>query len=582
MRKRTYSREARRLQPFVAQASGDVSTIVVEGATRGVSVPQLRADFDAHDAASAAAAHAGGVGAHAHQDDPGGGQLDHGLALSGLGDDDHPQYLLADGTRALAGSLLPAVSDTYDLGDPSHLIRKIWASELDAVVFAQNSITLLGGWFMVTKNQGTLAADVTAAATQIDFGTAMTAGDFVLLRSSLQVEYLQVGTLVSGTTYNVTRNLDGTGANDWPAGSVFAVLGQLGDGRIEMSAYTTPRIRVGTQGATYNAVTDWVAIGDLNGTFGVGSETYGLGVGDYAGGNYMIYNPPADEPFQIHAGNGGVTLGNSGLTMQSVGQPAPGPSYYDEVKSVKFMEGANLTAALWAWKSGSGYKGFEISVPPEVGHNSWLTIATEAPSGSNALTKLQATSGSNSCSVTVEPAEVEISGGNLSVYGNGIRLGMSYHAVGNGDIYAEGDITVDGNITVGGTLTKSGRTGYIFVPLTTPLTSTAWDGDARSTTDKTLIDLSAVFGAPAGVKAILAWVEVKDSGSASGDCWICLSPNATAYSGLYASPYGNPNDVPFRNTMTIPCNANGDIYYQTLATGSGTLDVVIHIWGYYM
>jgi len=36
----------------------------------------------------------------------------------------------------------------------------------------------------------------------------------------------------------------------------------------------------------------------------------------------------------------------------------------------------------------------------------------------------------------------------------------------------------------------------------TPLTSTAWDGgDAFSTTAKTLIDLSAVFGVPAGVKA---------------------------------------------------------------------------------
>jgi len=33
------------------------------------------------------------------------GQLDHGLALTGLDGDDHPQYLLANGTRTMSGSL---------------------------------------------------------------------------------------------------------------------------------------------------------------------------------------------------------------------------------------------------------------------------------------------------------------------------------------------------------------------------------------------------------------------------------------------------------------------------------------------
>lgn len=34
-----------------------------------------------------------------------GGQLDHGLALTGLGDDDHTQYVLVNGTRSMTGSL---------------------------------------------------------------------------------------------------------------------------------------------------------------------------------------------------------------------------------------------------------------------------------------------------------------------------------------------------------------------------------------------------------------------------------------------------------------------------------------------
>jgi len=43
------------------------------------------------------------LGPHTHQAAGSGGQLDHGLALTGLGDDDHTIYLLASGARALAG-----------------------------------------------------------------------------------------------------------------------------------------------------------------------------------------------------------------------------------------------------------------------------------------------------------------------------------------------------------------------------------------------------------------------------------------------------------------------------------------------
>jgi len=43
---------------------------------------------------------------HPHVGDPGdGGKLDHGAALTGLADDDHTQYILADGTRVATGAL---------------------------------------------------------------------------------------------------------------------------------------------------------------------------------------------------------------------------------------------------------------------------------------------------------------------------------------------------------------------------------------------------------------------------------------------------------------------------------------------
>lgn len=115
--------------------------------------------------------------------------------------------------------------------------------------------------------------------------------------------------------------------------------------------------------------------------------------------------------------------------------------------------------------------------------------------------------------------------------------------------------------------------------LASPLTSTAWDGDAYSTTAKTLIDLSAVFGVPAGVKSVLVYFTVRDSGSAANDTFLVLSPNNVANSGMVVSPYP-VNDRSARGCIIVPCDANGDIYYQIAASGAGTFDVIIQVWGW--
>lgn len=124
----------------------------------------------------------------------------------------------------------------------------------------------------------------------------------------------------------------------------------------------------------------------------------------------------------------------------------------------------------------------------------------------------------------------------------------------------------------------------ISVPtfLTTPLISTSWDGDSFSDTSKTLIDLSSVFGAPGGIKAVLLDVSIRDSGSAGTDCSLILSPNNTAYEGLWVDCSGQTNDSWERQTMIVPCDANGDIYYQVDASGTGTMDIYLRIWGYWI
>jgi hypothetical protein len=125
-------------------------------------------------------------------------------------------------------------------------------------------------------------------------------------------------------------------------------------------------------------------------------------------------------------------------------------------------------------------------------------------------------------------------------------------------------------------------TGYAFVPLQAPLTSTAWDGDAYSTTAKTIIDMSAVFGLPAGIKAVLASTAIRDSASAAGDCFLVLSPTNSALVGLLTDCSGQTNDSWERDVLIVPCDANGDIYYQIAASGASTMDVYLSFHGYWI
>ena len=179
-------------------------------------------------------------------------------------------------------SITPAATDTYDLGSSSRLWRKGWLSELDSVIFATNTVTLIGGWFRIGKGEGIFPADVSNVAATIDFGQTMTTNDFVEIRAALQVEYIQVGSVVTGTTYNVTRNLDLSGANTWVAGTPYSIRGYTGNGYIDLNGYDTPRIQIFTQGATYSAQIEQSRLGDLNGNWGYVAATYGMALGEYA------------------------------------------------------------------------------------------------------------------------------------------------------------------------------------------------------------------------------------------------------------------------------------------------------------
>jgi len=182
---------------------------------------------------------------------------------------------------------------------------------------------------------------------------------------------------------------------------------------------------------------------------------------------------------------------------------------------------------------------------------------------------------------TSTTSRFQVSNGDAWI-GEDVRVGRGLYV---GDTSLNTD-PGDGNIEYTGAL-KSYKnstfyTGYIFVPLSAPLTSTSWDGDAYSTTAKTVIDLSAVFGVPAGVKSVLAKLIVRDTASATNECWIILGPSNTAGQGLTQRCGGNANNFWTAGTHVVPCDANGDIYYQIQASGSNTFTVYLEIWGYWI
>lgn len=124
---------------------------------------------------------------HTHQSNAEGGTLDHGLALTGLSDDDHTQYLLINGTRAMTGDLiLPATNKLFlDTGGDSYL-HEVSANRIDIVTGASTALACLTTAVIVGSSH-----DFTVQSTQklyLDSGV-----DTYLSESSANVVDLTVG-----------------------------------------------------------------------------------------------------------------------------------------------------------------------------------------------------------------------------------------------------------------------------------------------------------------------------------------------------------------------------------------------------
>lgn len=180
---------------------------------------------------------------------------------------------------------------------------------LKGATFQYDVISAVGGQLLVS-NADTLNADMSAldASTLTTKGTTTWAvNDMLYVRaitaSGIQEEYLRVTNIGSAPVYTVTRDLAAAyGANSNPAWGKGTTIVKIGtsDGAAAYSGGWLRLLGEGTNspyysvfsrtGVGYNAYSERVRLGNLNGIGPFATNTYGIFIGNYSTGKYLSYD----------------------------------------------------------------------------------------------------------------------------------------------------------------------------------------------------------------------------------------------------------------------------------------------------
>lgn len=198
------------------------------------------------------------------------------------------------GVATFADDVDPAQNYVSNLGAIDRRYLSVHAAELWVqTLVAQSVMATIGGRVFVAPTT-TLSEDLAAAATSmVVTHNHLASGDIVVLEAHNRVEWIAVTSAPSGTgpyTYSITRDLDGSGANDWIAGDAVVSTGTTGDGFMDL--YATSGVLTGfgptivgnvRTGTSYNQIEARWAIGNLNGLYGYAADTYGAAFGTPSG-----------------------------------------------------------------------------------------------------------------------------------------------------------------------------------------------------------------------------------------------------------------------------------------------------------
>lgn len=197
------------------------------------------------------------------------------------------------GTATFAVDANPLTNYTSNLGSLSNKYLTIHGAELWVeTLVAQNTVATIGGRVLVAPTTP-LSADLAPAGTTITVKyDNLNNGDRVYLESNGKVEFIAITSVAGGSagvyTYTVTRDLDGSGANQWYAGDAVLNTGTTGNGFIDLYSVSgvIPGSTIGPTivgnvrtGTTYNNIEPRWAIGNLNGLYGYSGSEYGAAFG---------------------------------------------------------------------------------------------------------------------------------------------------------------------------------------------------------------------------------------------------------------------------------------------------------------
>lgn len=119
---------------------------------------------------------------------------------------------------------------------------------------------------------------------------------------------------------------------------------------------------------------------------------------------------------------------------------------------------------------------------------------------------------------------------------------------------------------------KSKETGFPYIPLTTPLTSTAWDGNDTKAVGTVTIDTSADFGARPGIRAAALYFGATWVLAANGSAMAIRATGQAVTYGLVRAQVANIKSDGF---CIVACDANGDFDVAVLGVQATLAQIII-------
>lgn len=416
--------------------------------------------------------------------------------------------------------------------------------------------------------------------------SSLASGDTTILKGfdtagTPSVEFIGITSTATAVTggyrYTCDRNKDGSGQNNWGNGTAVVNTGAAGDGFIEVystqsldgSAGPSLDMNVRASG-TYN---DWdlvLALGNLNSKYGVVGDTYGLGVGDYSSGKYVLVT---DGGLSIHAAGDAVILDDSGLQLSR--------STVDEGEDIDAVTwdddgSASALSGLYFWDHGSFYSGELRNISDGSNHASMI-ITADSDNENNSSVILRAITrsalgapdpvaaiviGAASGSV----ADVTVSNAEMHIIHKGIVVGSSGYTPAQGDVMHTGE-----QIRINASGTELTVANLIF-----KTTESTYTSDTEFTTTDTSGNITSDFNTHVDPDATGALIRLDVWGNEAGQ-WVAIGTSSSSYQVTAFAPDGS--DTKASNTGIVKLSGQ-EIYISRSVGTSNSVHYALYVIGY--